>query len=73
MPTATKAYEEHCARNGKPDSHAKAKEIFAGFAAAAITQIVETKGIDAWDAYKQKEVEKKAHQRFEEVVIAQEY
>ena len=24
---AAKAYEEHCARNGKPDSHAKAKEL----------------------------------------------
>ena len=24
---AAKAYEDHCARNGKPDSHAKAKEI----------------------------------------------
>jgi hypothetical protein len=24
---AAKAYENHCAKNGKPDSHAKAKEI----------------------------------------------
>ena len=24
---AAKAYEEHCAKDGKPDSHAKAKEI----------------------------------------------
>lgn len=25
-----KAYEEHCAKNGKPASHAKAKEIMYG-------------------------------------------
>ena len=24
---AAKAYENHCAANGKPDSHAKAKEL----------------------------------------------
>ena len=24
---AAKAYEDHCAANGKPDSHAKAKEL----------------------------------------------
>jgi hypothetical protein len=27
MLQAAKAYEDHCAQNGKPDSHAKAKEI----------------------------------------------
>ncbi|KAG6895204.1 hypothetical protein C0992_002595, partial [Termitomyces sp. T32_za158] len=28
---AAKAYEDHVATNGKPDSHAKAKEIMYGF------------------------------------------
>ncbi|KAG1907155.1 uncharacterized protein F5891DRAFT_974929 [Suillus fuscotomentosus] len=41
---AAKAYEDHCARNGKPQSHALAKELFAGFAGAAVDRLVETKG-----------------------------
>ena len=49
MPTlflqAAKAYEKHCEENGKPDSHAKAKEIMAGFAGAFIDRMVETKGV----------------------------
>jgi hypothetical protein len=37
-------YEEHCeAVNGKPDSHAKAKELVAGFAGAFIDRMIETK------------------------------
>ena len=27
MLQAAKAYEDHCAKNGRPDSHAKAKEV----------------------------------------------
>jgi hypothetical protein len=27
MLQAAKAYEDHCAQNGRPDSHAKAKEV----------------------------------------------
>ncbi|KAG6816158.1 hypothetical protein H0H87_008292 [Tephrocybe sp. NHM501043] len=46
---AAKAYEDHVAANGKPDSHAKAKEIFAGFAGAFVDRIVETKGLDFVD------------------------
>ncbi|KAH8827737.1 hypothetical protein DL96DRAFT_1600136 [Flagelloscypha sp. PMI_526] len=46
---AAKAYEEHCAKNGKPDSHAQAKELLAGFAGAFIDRIVETKGLDYVD------------------------
>ncbi|KAJ7857600.1 hypothetical protein B0H13DRAFT_1157200 [Mycena leptocephala] len=53
---AAKMYEEHCeAVNGKPDSHAKAKELVAGFAGAFIDRMIETKGMDAWDKYKDKE------------------
>ncbi|KAJ7132634.1 hypothetical protein C8R46DRAFT_1280836 [Mycena filopes] len=46
---AAKAYEDHCAKNGKPDSHAKAKEIIAGISGAIIDRIVETKGLDYVD------------------------
>jgi hypothetical protein len=42
---AAKAYEKHCEVNGKPDSHAKAKEILAGFTGAFIDRMVETKGV----------------------------
>ena len=42
---AAKAYEKHCEENGKPDSHAKAKEILAGFAGAFVDRMVETKGV----------------------------
>ena len=34
---------------GEPDSHAKAKEIFAGLAGAIIDREVETKGLDFID------------------------
>ncbi|KAG2141730.1 uncharacterized protein EDB93DRAFT_1158825 [Suillus bovinus] len=48
---AAKAYEDHCARNGKPQSHALAKELMAGFAGAAVDRLVETKGADAWSRH----------------------
>jgi len=46
---AAKAYEDHVAQNGQPDSHAKAKEIFAGFAGAFVDREVETRGLDFVD------------------------
>nr|VWO97756.1 Patatin-like phospholipase domain-containing protein (EC [Ganoderma boninense] len=59
---AAKAYEQHVAKNGKPDSHAKAKELMAGFAGAFIDRMVETKGLDFIDkerakAHSQEKVE----------------
>ncbi|KAG2348940.1 hypothetical protein BDR05DRAFT_872840 [Suillus weaverae] len=45
---AAKAYEDHCARNGRPQSHALAKEIMAGFAGAALDRVVETKGVGVY-------------------------
>ncbi|KAH9020774.1 putative phosphoglycerate mutase family protein [Lactarius hengduanensis] len=66
---AAKAYEEHCAREGKPDSHAKAKEIFAGFAGVAVDRLVETKGLDFIDREKAKRT---ARQHGEDVIV-QEY
>ncbi|KAI9932019.1 hypothetical protein ASPWEDRAFT_132880 [Aspergillus wentii DTO 134E9] len=46
---AAKAYEKHVAANGKPASHAEAKEIFAGLAGAFVDREVETKGLDFVD------------------------
>ncbi|KAI5124979.1 hypothetical protein M0805_007405 [Coniferiporia weirii] len=51
---AAKAYEDHCAANGKPDSHAKAKELIAGFVGAFVDREVETKGLDFIDRQKAK-------------------
>jgi len=51
---AAKAYEKHCEENGKPDSHAKAKELIAAFSGAFIDRVVETKGLDFVDKQKAK-------------------
>ncbi|KAK8915742.1 hypothetical protein H634G_07975 [Metarhizium anisopliae BRIP 53293] len=51
---AAKAYENHCAENGQPGSHAEAKEIMSGFAGAFIDREVESKGMDFIDAEKAK-------------------
>jgi len=51
---ASKAYERHCEENGKPASHAKAKELLAAFSGAFIDREVESKGLDYIDAEKAK-------------------
>ncbi|KAJ5676147.1 hypothetical protein N7462_009044 [Penicillium macrosclerotiorum] len=51
---AMKAYEEHEARNGKIDEHAKAKEVVAGLIGAFVDREVETKGLDFIDREKAK-------------------
>ncbi|KAG8700770.1 hypothetical protein FRC08_004460 [Ceratobasidium sp. 394] len=51
---AAKAYEEHVARNGKPDSHSKAKEFLAGAIGAFVDREVETRGLDYIDREKAK-------------------
>ncbi|KAF8500862.1 CipC1 protein [Russula emetica] len=51
---AAKAYENHVAQNGKPPTHAKAKEIAAGFAGAFIDKQFETHGLDFLDKEKAK-------------------
>ncbi|KAF8347688.1 putative phosphoglycerate mutase family protein [Amanita rubescens] len=56
---ATKAYERHCAENGKPASHALAKELMAGFAGAFVDREVETKGLDFIDRERAKREAKK--------------
>ncbi|KZW04021.1 hypothetical protein EXIGLDRAFT_737763 [Exidia glandulosa HHB12029] len=56
---AAKAYEQHVAVNGKPDSHEKAKEIIAALSGAFIDRVVETKGLDFVDKEKAKHDAKK--------------
>jgi len=46
---AMKAYEKHVAKNGKPASHAEAKELLAGFSGFFIDRIAETKGLNFID------------------------
>ncbi|KAJ7700149.1 hypothetical protein B0H17DRAFT_1048798 [Mycena rosella] len=69
---AAKKYEEHCKANGKPESHAMAKELIAGFTGAFIDRMVETKGLDELDTQKAKhEAAKRAHERSEVVLVEQ--
>ena len=72
---AAKAYEHHCAQNGKfpipvvkatrvtcpgqPESHAKAKELLAALAGGFVDRIVESKGLDFVDKEKAKHHAKK--------------
>ena len=44
-----KAFEDHQRREGKTVNHAFAKELLAGFAAAEVDKLAETKGADWWD------------------------
>ncbi|KAJ5245869.1 hypothetical protein N7468_000852 [Penicillium chermesinum] len=61
---AAKAYEQYEERNGKPESHEKAKEILAGFAGAFVDREVETRGLDFIDREKAK---RQAYQNIEDV------
>ncbi|KAF2021227.1 hypothetical protein BU24DRAFT_457224 [Aaosphaeria arxii CBS 175.79] len=49
-----KAFEDHQRREGKPVSHAFAKELLAGFAGAEVDKLAETKGEDWFDREKAK-------------------
>lgn len=64
---AIKAYQEHCEKEGKPTDHATAKKVMGGLAAAALTRLIETKGLDYIDKVKaEKEVEKHGHAYIDE-------
>lgn len=45
MEQAAREYEKHCEANGKPASHAEAKELLAGFAGAFVDREFETRGV----------------------------
>lgn len=57
---AAKAFEKHQKENGKPATHAKAKELLAAFSGAFVDHIIETKGLDYIDKEKAKHEAKKA-------------
>ncbi|CAF1427124.1 unnamed protein product [Adineta ricciae] len=46
---AMKAYEDHVRRTGEQVSHPLMKEMLAGFAAAEVDKLFETKGLDFID------------------------
>ncbi|KAL8709743.1 MAG: hypothetical protein Q9220_005529 [cf. Caloplaca sp. 1 TL-2023] len=49
-----KLFEDHQRKDGKPVSHAFAKELLAGFAGAEVDKLAETKGMDEYDAVRAK-------------------
>ncbi len=51
---AMKAYEDHVRRTGEQVSHPLMKEMLAGFAAAEVDKLFETKGLDFLDREKAK-------------------
>ncbi|KAF2269470.1 EXS-domain-containing protein [Lojkania enalia] len=62
-----KAFEDHQRREGKPVSHAFAKEMLAGFAAAEVDKLAETKGEDWFDREKAKrEAKRNAEHMYDE-------
>ncbi|KAK5010372.1 hypothetical protein BJ546DRAFT_38525 [Cryomyces antarcticus] len=51
---AFKYFEDQQRKEGKPVSHAFAKELLAGFAGAEVDKLAETKGMDEFDREKAK-------------------
>ncbi|MQY30716.1 DUF3759 domain-containing protein [Nocardia aurantia] len=52
---AMRAFEKHEEREGKPVHHALVKELLAGFAAAEVDKLFESKGLDWLDRERAKE------------------
>jgi hypothetical protein len=62
-----KAFEDHQRKEGKPVSHAFAKELLAGFAAAEVDKLAETKGADWVDRERAKhEAKKRAENMYDD-------
>jgi len=62
-----KAFEDHQRNEGKPVSHAFAKELLAGFAGAEVDKLAETKGEDFFDKERSKhEAKKRAEQLYDD-------
>ncbi|KAF7327785.1 hypothetical protein MKEN_00358300 [Mycena kentingensis (nom. inval.)] len=51
---AAREYEKYCEKQGKPQTHADAKALIAGFAGAFVDREVETRGLDFIDKEKAK-------------------
>ncbi|CDR44329.1 RHTO0S09e02696g1_1 [Rhodotorula toruloides] len=67
---AQKAYASHVAANGKPESHQKARELLAAFAAAEADKLIETKGLDFID---REEAKRQARQHAEQAISPDNY
>jgi len=64
---AAKSYENHVAENGRPDSHAKAKEILAGFVGAGVDREVEKHGLNFIDRERAKrDAQQQAYQGYDQ-------
>ncbi len=64
---ALRAYENHCRETGEQVSHPVMKEMLAGFAAAEVDKLFETKGLDTLDREEAKRrAVHQAHQLAEE-------
>ncbi|KAB8265129.1 hypothetical protein BDV32DRAFT_63168 [Aspergillus pseudonomiae] len=58
-----KAWEDHQRKEGKPVSHAFAKEALAGFVGSQVDRLIETKGRDKFDEIKAKKHAKENAER----------
>ncbi|BGP26242.1 hypothetical protein JCM10295v2_005187 [Rhodotorula toruloides] len=67
---AQKAYSRHCQQNGRPESHQKARELLAAFAAAEADKLIETKGLDFMD---REEARRQARQHAEQAISPDNY
>ncbi|OJJ99785.1 hypothetical protein ASPACDRAFT_60614 [Aspergillus aculeatus ATCC 16872] len=62
-----KLFEDHQRKEGKPVSHAFAKELLAGIVGSQIDRLAETKGMDEVDKIRaKKHAQENAHQMYEE-------
>jgi hypothetical protein len=65
-----KLFEDHQRNEGKPVSHAFAKELLMGFVGGEVDKLAETKGEDAWDRHKAKErAQRGAEQMYDEQYV----
>ncbi|KAK6356829.1 hypothetical protein TWF718_001169 [Orbilia javanica] len=51
---AFREFQKHQREQGRPVSHALAKELLAAFAAAQADKLIETRGVEKWEEYREK-------------------
>ncbi|ORZ03645.1 hypothetical protein BCR43DRAFT_520755 [Syncephalastrum racemosum] len=63
---ATKAYNKHCEKHGKPVDHAHGKQLIGGIAGGIVDKLAETKGLDKVEKHKaKKDAEQQAHSYYD--------
>ncbi|KAE8414265.1 hypothetical protein BDV36DRAFT_299179 [Aspergillus pseudocaelatus] len=70
LPSDERQYRINHRLQEKPDSHAEAKELIAGFAGAFLDRVIETKGLDYID---KKKAQREAQNHVDEVVVEDNY